>query len=155
MPELLTSNVCIVMMIHGKNFFHSAIDSLKLLLLNPLRTFIVIKIAGFMIVIGIYTSSLLSILFSFITIHLDFIRDNEYSSPVHEFYWWLIIFVYFIVAFAVSCIKDKEMSSSDKDEYRAFDSNDLITYMSRVAGDDEMRKNDSQSMRVKPVIVGE
>ncbi|KAA6384414.1 MAG: hypothetical protein EZS28_020057 [Streblomastix strix] len=49
----------------------------------------------------------------------------------------------------------EEMSSSDKDEYRTFASNDLIAYMSRVAGDDEMRKNDSQSMRVKPVIVGE
>ncbi|KAA6320329.1 MAG: hypothetical protein EZS28_054699 [Streblomastix strix] len=102
MPELLTSNVYIVMMIHGKYFFHSAIDSMKLLLRNPLRTFIVIKIAGFIIVIGIYTSSLLSILFSFITIQLDFIRDKEYSSPVHVFYWWLILLVYFIVAFAAS-----------------------------------------------------
>ncbi|KAA6359080.1 MAG: hypothetical protein EZS28_045393 [Streblomastix strix] len=66
------------MMIHGNGFFHSAIDSLKLLLHNPLRTFIVIKIAGFIIVIGILASSLLSILYSFITIHPDFTADKEY-----------------------------------------------------------------------------
>ncbi|KAA6389074.1 MAG: hypothetical protein EZS28_015399 [Streblomastix strix] len=93
----------IVMMIHGDGFFHSAIDSLKLLLHNPLRTLTVIKVAGFIIANGILASSLLSILYSFITIHPDFIADKEYLSPVHVFYWQLIIFVYFIVAFAVRC----------------------------------------------------
>ncbi|KAA6364848.1 MAG: hypothetical protein EZS28_039625 [Streblomastix strix] len=77
MHELLTSNVYIVMMIHDN--------------------------AGFIIVIGILASSLLSILLSFITIHPDFIGDKEYLSPVHVFYLQLIIFVYFIVAFAVIC----------------------------------------------------
>ncbi|KAA6384153.1 MAG: hypothetical protein EZS28_020319 [Streblomastix strix] len=93
----------IIMMIHGNGFFHSAIDSLKLLLHNSLRTFIIIKIAGFIIANGILASSLLSILYSFITIHPDFIGDKEYLSHVHVFYWQLIIFVYFIVAFVVRC----------------------------------------------------
>ncbi|KAA6402375.1 MAG: hypothetical protein EZS28_002093 [Streblomastix strix] len=156
------------MMNHGKGFFHSAIDALKLLFHNPLRTFIIIKIDGFIIVIGIFASSLLSILFSFITIHLDFIGDKEYSSPVHVFYWQLIILVYFIIAFAVSymflnilnylvyvifmCFL-QEMSSSGKREYRTFGSNDLIANMSRVVVDYEMKKNESQSKRVEPVIV--
>ncbi|KAA6386515.1 MAG: hypothetical protein EZS28_017957 [Streblomastix strix] len=67
----------------------------------------------------------------------------------------LNIFNYLVDVIFMSFLKDEEMSSSEKDEYRAFVSNDLIAYMSKVAADDEMRKNDSQSMRVKPVIVGE
>lgn len=47
------------MMICRKGFIHSAIDANKLPLRNPLRTFIINKIAVFIIVIGILASSLL------------------------------------------------------------------------------------------------
>ncbi|KAA6389958.1 MAG: hypothetical protein EZS28_014516 [Streblomastix strix] len=90
-------------------------------------------IAGFFIVNGILASSLFSILFSFINIYPDFIGDKEYLSPVHM----------------------KRISSSGNGECRTFASNDLISYMLKVAVDYEMRKNDSYSMRGKPVIVGE
>ena len=98
--EYITSKAYIFMMIRGKCFISSAIDVVKLLLRNILRTSMLTVISTVIIVVGIIGVAAISTLICALIVRPDFLSLDV--SVVTVYYWWFIVFICFIVAFAVA-----------------------------------------------------
>ncbi|KAH7825053.1 putative Choline Transporter-like (CTL) Family Protein [Monocercomonoides exilis] len=98
--EFIADRAYVMMMIFGKSFFPSAIDAMNLMLRNILRTAVLTKVTSIIIICGVLAVTALSSLICLIILRPDFIVTEK---PFLEIvYWWFILLICAIIAFAVA-----------------------------------------------------
>ncbi|KAA6374902.1 MAG: putative solute carrier family 44, partial [Streblomastix strix] len=142
--EYITSRAYVMMMIHGKGFFHSAYDGIRLVMRNFIRSSIVGSIAKLVVFFGIFVIMLLTTFVCIVILRPDFLGASE--PFLHVVYWWLIVLVCVIISFTVAYLmmsiydflvttiflcflQDEEMAQTNGGQYVIYASEDLRSHM--------------------------
>lgn len=146
--EFIAERAYIMMAIHGKNFWVSSFDALKLMLDNPLRSALLTAISKLLIVMAMVFVTGVSVLVCFVIL-----RPNLFSESIAPFfpvlYWWFILLICAIIAFFVvwlvfqvyeflidtifMCfLYDEHLEHKYGDEHLTYASDDLREFMDIV-----------------------
>lgn len=164
--EFIASRAYIMMMIHGKSFFPSAIDALSLMIRNFLRTAILTGITKVVVFSGILTVALLSTLACILILRPDFIGITYFDLRVY--YWWFVSLICFVIAFCVAYLilqvyeflidtiflcflQDEEISQHGDSSYQPYASADLRSHMDGVKtrGEAALEKDSASKVTVQ------
>ncbi|KAH7825779.1 putative Choline Transporter-like (CTL) Family Protein [Monocercomonoides exilis] len=162
--EFIASRAYIMMMIHGKSFFPSAVDALNIMVRNVLRTSVLSVLTTIIIMCAILASACLSTFCCVLFMRPDFVGVTFYKLTIN--YWWFLALLSFIIAFVVSFLvmeiydslidtifmcflQDEEIAKAKGATYAPYSSQSLKEYMDGVQhrGEEDVEEKEERKKK--------
>lgn len=160
MVEFIAARAYVMMMMHGKSFFPSAVNALNLMLRNVLRTSVLSVISSLIILCSIFSCACMSTFCCVLFMRPDFLGVHLYKLTIN--YWWFLALLCFVISFVVAYLvmevydvlldtifmcflQDEEIAQSKGSAYVPYSSNGLREYMEgiRHRGEEDVEEEEA------------